>query len=500
MTAASPGPGPAPARCVPAAGAGIPPAPPAVDLRLDGNQGRAPSPAFLARLGADVELLRSYPLDHSLEPRLASRHGVAADCVFVGAGADDVLDRLCRALLEPGRSAVVPVPTFEMLPRYVALAGARLVEVPWRRGPWPRAAALAAIDAGTALVAIVSPNNPTGLVATADDVRAVLAAAPNAIVLVDAAYAEFGGEDLSAAAMGHPRAVVVRTFSKAFGLAGLRVGYAVAAPQVVGWLRAVGSPFTAGTMARRAAALRLDDEAGEVADYVAAVAAERARLTAQLAALGAPALPSAGNFVFVPSAAPDWLRDALAGLGIAVRAFGDGVRITLPGDEPAFTRLDAALRAALAPRALLFDLDGVLADVEGRRPVASVDEVRALAQRVPLGVVTGCPRRLAESVLSRHGFAPFVRVLISADDGPAKPDPAPVRLALQRLGVPCAWLLGDNPGDVAAARGAGVVPLAVAPRGAGAEAHAARLRAAGAARLVDGLSDLAALLAALPRP
>ncbi|MEO6593841.1 MAG: aminotransferase class I/II-fold pyridoxal phosphate-dependent enzyme, partial [Planctomycetota bacterium] len=179
---------------VPDSVAGIPPARAWIDLRLDGNQGRAPSAAFWEQFPGDSEQLRCYPTGNELERALAARHEVSAHHFFVGAGADDVLDRLCRACLEPGRSAIVPAPTFEMLERYVALTGAAVVTVPWLSGPWPREQVLAAISPETALVAIVSPNNPTGLVATAGDVRAVCRAAPGAIVLVDAAYAEFGGE------------------------------------------------------------------------------------------------------------------------------------------------------------------------------------------------------------------------------------------------------------------------------------------------------------------
>lgn len=485
-----------PASTVPDATAGIPPARPGIRLRLDGNQGRAPSREFFAALGNDVELLRAYPLDHTLERVLAARHNVASERIFVGAGADDVLDRLCRAVLDRGREAIVPLPTFEMLPRYVALTGAALVDVPWAHGAWPRERVLAAITPATALVAIVSPNNPTGLVATADDVRAVIAAAPHALVLVDAAYAEFGGEDLTMAALAHDNTVVVRTFSKAFGLAGLRAGYAIAPPHVVPWLRAVGSPFTCGTFARAAATRRLQDEARDVADYVRVVTAERQAFAAQLRELGAEPLPSAGNFVFVRSNDPAWFVDALAGLGIAVRGIAGGVRVTMPGDGEHFAALTAAARAALAPQAILLDLDGVLADVEGRRPLADVADVQALAALRPLGVVTGCPRRLAESVLARHGFAPFVKTLVASEDGPGKPDPAPVTLALQRLGATSAWMVGDNPGDVTAARGVGVVPLALAPRGIGGEAHAERLRASGVARLVASLRDVAGLVRA----
>jgi FMN phosphatase YigB (HAD superfamily) len=226
---------------------------------------------------------------------------------------------------------------------------------------------------------------------------------------------------------------------------------------------------------------------------VRTVVAERDTLAAHLRALGADPLPSAGNFVFARGVDPAWLRDALAGLGIAVRAFADGVRITLPADAAALARLLAATRAALAAEALLLDLDGVLADVEGRAPLAALADVQALAARLPLAVVTGCPRRLAESVLARHGYAPFVKVLVAAEDAPGKPDPAPVRLALQRLGVTAAWMLGDNPGDVVAARAAGVVPLAIAPRGERADQRAEALRAAGAARLLPSLADVVAL-------
>jgi len=487
--------GPQPARTVPPAAAGIPPCPPWIDLRLDGNQGRAPGAAFVARLMTDGELLRRYPLERSLERALATRHGVDASNVFVGAGADDVLDRLCRAVLEPGRMAIVPMPTFEMLPRYVAMAGGELVAPEWRHGAWPREQVLAAITPATALVAIVSPNNPTGLVATVADVRAVVAAAPHAIVLVDAAYAEFGGEDLTAAALPHANAVVVRTFSKAFGLAGLRVGYALAAERVIAWLRSVGSPFTAGTLARRAAELRLADEPGEVADYVRAVAAERRELTALLAGHGFTVLPSAGNFVFVAGGTDAaWLAAALAALGIAVRVFADAsvlaLRITVPGDPAAFARLCAGVRAAMAPQAIVLDLDGVLADIEGRAALARQDVVQALAGRLPLAVVTGCPRRLAESVVARHGFAPFVRALVAAEDAPGKPDPAPVRLALQRLGVQHAWLVGDNECDLVAARAAGVVPIGCAAS----DAWADQLRAAGAACVIASLADLQAHL------
>ncbi len=220
----------------------------------------------------------------------------------------------------------------------------------------------------------------------------------------------------------------------------------------------------------------------------------RPALARQLQQLGLELLPAADEVVDVRTPDARWLRDALAALGIAVHALADGCRIPVPADADACARLQRALAAALAPDALLLDLDGVLADIEGRRALVEPSVVETLAARWPLGVVTSCPRRLAESVLGRHGFAPFVRTVVCSEDGPGKPDPFPVRLALQRLGVTSAWMLGDNPSDVQAARAAGVVPLAIAPHGIGAEAHAERLRAAGAVRLVSDPADVLRLV------
>jgi len=208
-----------------------------------------------------------------------------------------------------------------------------------------------------------------------------------------------------------------------------------------------------------------------------------------LSALGA-AITESARGVTVRHAQRDWLRAVLVAFGF--RADVDGDELLVAGRERA--SVERAVRAALAPEALLFDLDGVLADIARRTVIADVADVEALRGRYPIAVVTTCPRRLAESVLERHGFLPFVDVVMSSDDGPCKPDPFPVRMAMHQLGVETAWMLGDNPSDVTAARGGGAVPLAVTPRGIGAESHADRLRGAGAVRLVDGVASLRALL------
>jgi imidazoleglycerol phosphate dehydratase HisB/histidinol-phosphate/aromatic aminotransferase/cobyric acid decarboxylase-like protein len=334
---------------------GVPRSGAPMDLRLDGNEG-LPAPADLLDLlaGADPQAARGYPDDAPLRRLLAARLGVDPACVLVTAGADDGLDRACRAVLAPGRELILPAPTFEMLGRYAELTGASVRTVPWAEGPYPQQAVLAAVGPETAAIAVVSPNNPTGAVAGAADLRALAEAAPGALLLVDGAYEEFADESLTLAALELENAVVFRTLSKAWGLAGLRIGYAVGAPRVIGWLAAAGHPYAVSglSLALAEARLRQPGVDGEVRAFVDRVRVERSQLRELLDRLGLRALPSQGNFVMARLADPVALRDALAADGIAIRVWpghallGDATRITCPGDPLSFERLTRALRAA----------------------------------------------------------------------------------------------------------------------------------------------------------
>jgi histidinol-phosphate aminotransferase len=320
------------------------------------------APTDLDLAGSAIGSAR-YPDASTVAALLAERFGVDASRVLVTAGADDALDRACRAVLAPGRSAILTRPTFEMLPRYVSLAGARLSEVAWPGGAFPVEAVIAAADANTSLIAIVSPNNPTGAVASFEEVRRVHDAVPSALILLDLAYAEFAECDITALALTLPRVVVVRTFSKAWQMPGIRVGYAMGSAEVIGWIRRAGSPYPVASRSLAAAewAMLGGSEARDA--VIAAVRRNRVRLAE---ALGAGALPSEANFVTVEGARARWVYDALAGLGIATRwlpADGGRTRITVPSDEVTFARLERAVRTALEPEALVFDMDGVLADV-----------------------------------------------------------------------------------------------------------------------------------------
>lgn len=546
-------------------------------LRLDGNEGSRPEPELLRDLaGQPVELLRDYPDLGALTERIAARHGLDPRRVVVTDGADGAMDRLFRAYLEPGRELLTPVPTFEMIHRFAAACGATVRSVPWL-GPFPLREITAAIGPATALAAIVSPNNPTGSVVTAGelDELARRAAAAGALVMLDHVYAEYADRDLTAEALAHDNVVVLRTFSKAWGLAGCRVGYALASPEVAATLRNAGNPYPVAAPSARIARRRLERGGGAMRRHVGRVRRERRRLTSWLTGRGIAVPPSQGNFVLADlGRRAGFTRRALAALGVLVRAFphrpeiAEALRISLPGDPGGFRRLLDALATVLEPRALLFDLDGVLADVEEsyrrailatvasfgvtvsraelraatlagnanndwelsrrllaergvtaplaevtrrfqalylggggapglreqERPLVPAARLTAWAGRLPLAVVTGRPRAEAEWFLRRHGLAEPISVLVAQEDAPAKPEPAPVRLALERLGVSRAWMLGDTPDDLAAALAAGIVPIGVpAPGEAGAETEAA-LRRAGAATVLGSTIELEELL------
>ncbi|MEI7658335.1 MAG: TIGR01548 family HAD-type hydrolase [Phycisphaerae bacterium] len=573
-------PAPVAARATPPAPYARPSTASPIDLHLDANEG--PRSAFdvdIARVAAEVgpEAIRRYPDSSVLDQLIAQRWNVPSSRVIVTAGGDEAIDRICRVTLAPGRELLVPVPTFEMIPRFARQAGAEVVTVAWDDERYPVQRVLGRITERTALIAVVSPNNPTGAVAAARDVERLAQAAPDALVLVDAAYAEFADEDLTAVSLALPNAIVVRTFSKSFAMAGLRVGYAIGSERVIRAMRSAGSPFPVSGIGLAVAERAFTAASVTQAAAIRAVRSERERLSALLEQLGARPRPTHGNFVLAEFQDAEWSWRALAGLGIGVRRFAAGsglersLRITCPGDEAAFDRLCRGLRAAVRPRALLLDMDGVIADVsesyrrairltaesfgatlgpgdiiaakaEGnanndwlltRRLLASrgidvpLADVTArfealchgingepglaaaekliparavldrLAAKVPLAIVTGRPRQDCELFLARFALKSLFRVVVCMEDAPAKPDPGAVRLAMERLGVEAAWMVGDTPDDIVAARRAGVVPIGILPPGgAGDERRdmALAIERSGSARLLDSLEELEDML------
>jgi histidinol-phosphate aminotransferase len=218
----------------------------------------------------------------------------------------------------------------------------------------PADSIVAAATSATAAVFFVSPNNPTGAAATPDDLRQIRAGVPHAVLAADLAYAEFADIDLTPVALRLPDTVVFRTFSKAIGLAGLRVGYAIGPEWLIDALRAVGQPFAVSSVALAVAAAVFCDGDEQVARTVREVRTERAELVTRLRSLGAEPFDSQANFVLCRFADAPRIANSLAISGIAVRQFPgrenlrNCIRITCPGDPASFERLSAALERALA--------------------------------------------------------------------------------------------------------------------------------------------------------
>lgn len=323
-----------------------------IDLFLDANEGSIQWPG-LEDVVRDSRVMHRYPSTASLEAKIAARFGVSPAQVVVTAGGDDALDRACRMTLSSQRSLVLPEPSFEMFRRYAEIAGATVRSVPWLSGRFPIEDVLASFTPGVGAVAIVSPNNPTGAVASAGDVAAVCAQTGDALVIVDAAYAEFADEDLTSEALRHRNAIVVRTFSKAWGLAGLRVGYAIGPEDLIGCLRAAGGPYPVSGLSLSIASVLLDRGEQAMRESVALVRANRARLAASLIAIGLRVSPSQGNFLLARTEFAGRIHAGLAARGIAVRRWTnrpelrDALRITVPAIEHDLARLTSAFESIL---------------------------------------------------------------------------------------------------------------------------------------------------------
>lgn len=329
--------------------------------RLGSNEAPdAPSPAVLAAAIAALASGNRYPdlRGETLAEALARRHGVGGDSVAVAAGSIVLLDQIVRAWCDAGDEVVTPWRSYEAYPIIAGLAGARLVEVPLDRDcRTDPAAILAAVGPRCRVAILCNPNNPTGTALAADDLDALIAALPaRVLVVLDEAYVDYADDAPTAAASParrlarHPNLAILRTFSKAWGLAGLRAGYCLAAPPVIAALHAVAPPFPLpGPVA--AAALAALDATDAVEARVARNAAERERMAAGLRALGLPVAQSRANFLWLPVARQAAALAAHFGAaGIAVRCFaGEGVRITTGTDADT----DAVLAAAAAWGAIL---------------------------------------------------------------------------------------------------------------------------------------------------
>jgi len=270
-----------------------------------------PSPRALDAARAVLPQIARYPegSGYQLTARLAEMHGIDRACITLGNGSNDVLDLVARVFLDPEHEAIYSQHGFAVYPIAIQAVGARARVAPAHdgsRGPaygHDLAAMQQLVGQATRLVFIANPNNPTGTWLNSADLEAFIAALPaHVMVVVDEAYFEYVDQpdypDTSTWLQRFPNLIVTRTFSKAYGLAGLRVGYAMSHPVVAGLLNRVRQPFNVN-MAAQAAALAALDDREHLQDCVQRNREGMQQLEAGFARLGLDWIPSAGNFVAV---------------------------------------------------------------------------------------------------------------------------------------------------------------------------------------------------------
>jgi len=296
-----------------------------------------PLPSVAAAIGAGIDDVHLYP-DHratALREAIGASLGVGADHVTVGAGSVGLLQQLALSYVERGDSVAFCWPSFEAYPMFAALVDGEPVRPPLRRQTFDLDLLADVIDDDTRLVLVANPNNPTGTVVGTDELAAFVERVPGScLVVIDEAYAEFVTDARVGSSMElverFSNVVVLRTFSKAHALASLRVGYAVARPEVIDVLDRTLVPFAVNGLAQAAAraSLAAVDEMGERVD---GVVAERSRVVAALRRSGWMVPEPQGNFVWLPAgrASAD-IGLALERLGVVTRVFADvGIRVTV---------------------------------------------------------------------------------------------------------------------------------------------------------------------------
>jgi histidinol-phosphate aminotransferase len=320
-------------------------------LRLDFNENtQGCSPKVRAALALITrERVGMYPEYEAARRRLARFFRVAPAELLLANGADDALRLIADAFLECGSRVLVVEPTFPMYHHYVAVADARLVRLRHdAEMRFPLADALRALRRGPRVFFLANPNNPTGTLVGRNDLRAILRAAKKTIVVVDEAYWEFAGVTALPWIRRYPNLLVARTFSKAAGLAGLRIGCLFGNRELIAEIRKTQPPFAVNSAAMIAAEAAIQDTS-YIRRYVREVRLARKELATALAGQGIKVFPSGANFLLADfgSRAPAILR-ALARQGILLRDrtadFGRGgyVRITV-GTRPQMRRLVRAL-------------------------------------------------------------------------------------------------------------------------------------------------------------
>jgi len=323
-------------------------------LRLDFNENTfGPSPRVMERLRAvTAEDLTKYPEREPVERIVAKHFRLHAEQVLLTNGVDEAIHLMCCAFLEAENEALIATPSFFMYDVSAQMMTPHLRKVqsdPSLEFPFERF--ITAITERTKLIIVASPNNPTGAVVSRERLLAIAAAAPHAVLMVDEAYYHFDGASVMSDLATVPNLIVARTFSKAYGLANLRIGMLAGNAELLKYVRKVSSPYNVNGIALDCLSIAIEDET-YLTWYVEQVRVGRERMMGGLAELGVPYFPSAANFVLMKIGPKHKeLVAAMRGHGVLLRDRStdpgcDGfVRITI-GLEEHVTRGLEALRAS----------------------------------------------------------------------------------------------------------------------------------------------------------
>lgn len=312
-------------------------------IKLASNESPlGPSPRAVDAIKAHAEKVFLYPEGAAplLRAAIAERLNVPEECIVFGNGSDEILHLVCETFITPGEDQTVQAdPSFLMYEIYATLANAEVVKVPLRDYTHDLAAMADAVTDKTRLMFVANPNNPTGTLVKRREVERLLDRLPERVILVfDEAYDEFVDDPERPVMLPYVRegrnVIVLRTFSKAYALAGLRVGYGIARPELAGYMNRARSPFNVNLIGQ-AAALAAFNDTGHLAESVRVNTAGREHLCGALEANGIPYIPTQANFVLVDVGRDSReVYDQLLRRGVIVRAgYGLGlpnhIRVTI---------------------------------------------------------------------------------------------------------------------------------------------------------------------------
>jgi len=557
-------------------------------VKLDANENLyGPVPEVIKEIERTNLHIYPDPSQTKIRKAIADYLKVDERMVIAGAGADDLIDIVMRIL--PQRHIIISTPTFGMYSYLAKISKIPIIDVPRTAAPYFELdvpTILKTIKENNAVaVFLTSPNNPTGNLVSHEIISTLCK--QELIVVVDEAYIEFSNNSALPLLSKYPNLIILRTFSKWAGLAGLRVGFAIAHADLVNVMLSIKQPYSVSAVADVAARTCLKHST-KVLKLVEKIKEERKTLFSRLQALKwLEPISSESNFILCKVngySAKDITND-LRKLGILVRYFStnvlqnyirisvgrpiDSIRLLTGLSLVSSSKLCTTLNRTTL-NAIIFDMDGVLADIsksyqqatiqtaasfgvqvsgqdiidmkkkgnanndweltrrllENKSVIKSLHQVTEkfeelyqgtattlgfyqketlipfkslltyLASRVPLAIVTGRPRHDANQFLNQHGITHLFKKIVCMEDGPLKPNPAPVLLAKEALQVigTCV-MIGDTPDDIRAAKGANVIGLGIlAPQEIGSASMKQALVDAGADYILQDLQELRFLM------